>query len=146
MNLLGWFRVFGDCRAGTTVSAAPQSSFTLLVAESRQPDGVLPSAPLNELVRTLPVLFVASLKDENTGVSTLELASLGCPSALALICGSTSAMTGGLRLSLNKGCKRLSATLIGLNCYPTGSTRKNDGVVPIDHIVTREANSKLRAL
>ena len=99
------------------MSAAPLTSLVLLAAPCcLDPDsrnGVSPSALSGELMRPLPVVFVASLNGGSTGVSTLELASCDCVSALTLICGSTSAMAVDLRLSLNEGCNTRFTDLIG---------------------------------
>ena len=72
-------------------------------------DGVSPSTLSGETMRPLPVLFDASLNGRIVGVSALDLASRDCVSVLTLICGSTSAIVVGLRLSLNDGCNTLFA-------------------------------------
>ncbi len=73
-------------------------------------NGVSPSRLSGENTRPLPTLFVASLNGRIVAVSALEEpASRDCVSALTLICGSTSAILVGLRLSLNEGWNTLSA-------------------------------------
>ena len=86
-------------------------------------------------MRPLPVLFVASFNGRVVGVSTFELASRDCVSALTRICGSASAIAVRLRLSLNRGKNNLSAAVIGLPPRYTLSTRRERGAVPIESVM-----------
>lgn len=51
---------------------------------------ISPSKLSVEVMRPVPMLFVASLNGRTVGVSTLEPISRDCISALILICGSAS--------------------------------------------------------
>ena len=86
-------------------------------------------------MRPLPASLVASLNGRAVVVSTLELASRDCVSALTLVCGGTSAIVPGLLLSLSEAYKNVFASRTQFPAQSTSSTRKDRGVVLVTYVV-----------